>query len=61
LPSFTLPRGQPVSAEPSEIAANPRARSAKLRFGLRTGNPALELGADLLKLTQLPQQGGKGH
>jgi 16S rRNA (cytosine1402-N4)-methyltransferase len=61
LPSFTLPRGQPVSAEPSEIAANPRARSAKLRFGLRTENPALEVGADLIKLAHLPQQGGKGH
>ena len=53
LPSFTLPRGQPVAAAPAEIA--------KLRFGLRTDNPALAPSADLLKLASLPATAAKGH
>ena len=38
--SFTLPGKQPVTPSPDEVAANPRARSAKLRVGARTGAPA---------------------
>jgi 16S rRNA (cytosine1402-N4)-methyltransferase len=59
-PGFTLPRGQPVVADEAEVTANPRARSAKLRYGLRTSAPAMPPGDALLKLARLPQQGGKG-
>ena len=39
LPAFFLKGRKPVLPTPSEITANPRCRSAKLRFALRTGNP----------------------
>lgn len=38
LPYFTLPKGQPIAPSESECLRNPRARSAKLRFGLRTSH-----------------------
>lgn len=33
--TFAVPRGQPVEPTAAEIEANPRARSARLRFGIR--------------------------
>jgi 16S rRNA (cytosine1402-N4)-methyltransferase len=55
-PSFTLIGKQPVEASATETMANPRARSAKLRFAERTAAPALSLDAALVALAHLPQQ-----
>jgi 16S rRNA (cytosine1402-N4)-methyltransferase len=49
----------PVSADSVELAANPRARSAKLRAGLRTDAPARDANNDLLELVSLPDTGQK--
>ena len=53
-PTFEVPRGQPVEAGRSESAANPRSRSTKLRFAVRTPAPARALDEALLALTRLP-------
>jgi len=39
-PSFRLITGKPITAAPSELNRNPRARSAKLRVAERTAAPA---------------------
>lgn len=55
-PSFTLTGKQPIEATPAEIADNPRARSAKLRFAIRTDAPAWPLEPALVSLARLPQK-----
>ena len=49
-PSFILPAGQPVVPTTAEVESNPRARSAKLRFGIRTSAPPLGLDSELRAL-----------
>jgi len=39
-PSFSLPGKKAITPGSAEVEANPRARSAKLRVGVRTGAPA---------------------
>lgn len=39
-PSFTLPSKKAIFPSASEIAVNPRSRSARMRVGIRTASPA---------------------
>ncbi|WP_298842359.1 16S rRNA (cytosine(1402)-N(4))-methyltransferase RsmH [uncultured Roseobacter sp.] len=44
-PQFTQPSRKAISADAAEIAANPRARSARLRIAVRTDAPAGDIDA----------------
>jgi 16S rRNA (cytosine1402-N4)-methyltransferase len=44
-PTFVIPPGQPVTPGAAELAVNPRARPAKLRYATRTAASARRLGA----------------
>jgi 16S rRNA (cytosine1402-N4)-methyltransferase len=52
-PSFRIINQKPISPSEEEIAANPRARSAKLRAGERTWAPAWPLDPDALGVPRI--------
>ncbi len=58
-PTFELAGKQPIAPSSSEIALNPRARSAKLRAGIRTDAPPREIDAGLRGLVELPARKGR--
>jgi len=53
-PTFEVPRGQPIEPSAAEAQANPRSRSARLRFAIRLEASARGADAELKALTQLP-------
>jgi 16S rRNA (cytosine1402-N4)-methyltransferase len=58
-PTFEVPRGQPIEPSESETHANPRSRSAKLRFGVRTGAPPRGRDEGIEALARLPARRGR--
>ncbi len=59
LPTFEIPRGQPIEPSEKEALLNPRSRSAKLRFGLRTGAPPRARDEAIEALARLPARRGR--
>jgi 16S rRNA (cytosine1402-N4)-methyltransferase len=58
-PTFEVPRGQPIEASEAEVSANPRSRSAKLRFGVRSSAPPRGRDEAIEALARLPARRGR--
>ena len=58
-PTFEAPRGQPIEPSEAEARANPRSRSAKLRFAVRTGAPPRGRDEGIEALARLPARRGR--
>jgi 16S rRNA (cytosine1402-N4)-methyltransferase len=58
-PTFEVPRGQPIEPSEAEAHANPRSRSAKLRFAARTSAPPRGRDEGIEALARLPARRGR--
>src|SRR5271157_4069725 len=58
-PTFEVPRGQPIEPSEGEASANPRSRSAKLRFALRLDASPRAPDGSLEALTEVPARRGR--